>query len=77
MLGAKMSVPAPKLYVLPGSHPCAAVEAALKLKSIDYRRVDLIPITPVLIGPLRYGGCAARGRWRASPATRSCRCRWA
>jgi glutathione S-transferase len=61
MLSAAMSVPAPKLYVLPGSHPCAAVEAALKLKSIDYQRIDLIPITPVLIGRLRYGGTTVPG----------------
>jgi glutathione S-transferase len=61
MLGATMSVPAPKLYVLPGSHPCAAVEAALQLKSIDYQRVDLIPITPLVIGPLRYGGTTVPG----------------
>ena len=33
-----------KLYVLPGSHPCAAVEAALALKAIDYDRVDLLPM---------------------------------
>jgi len=61
MLGVAMTVPAPKLYVLPGSHPCAAVEAALALKSIDYQRVDLIPITPVLIGSLRYGGTTVPG----------------
>jgi glutathione S-transferase len=30
-----------KLYSVPASHPAAAVEAALKLKSIDYKRVDL------------------------------------
>jgi len=50
-----------KLYVLPGSHPCAAVEAALKLKSIDYDRVDLLPMSQVLIGPLRYGGSTVPG----------------
>ena len=61
MLGAAMRVPTPTLYVLPGSHPCAAVEAALRLKSIDYQRVDLIPITPLLIGPLRYGGTTVPG----------------
>ena len=33
-----------RLYVNPGSHPCAAVEAALALKSIDYNRVDLLPL---------------------------------
>jgi glutathione S-transferase len=51
----------PKLYVLPGSHPCAAVEAALALKSIDYDRVELLPITPVLVGPLRWGGTTVPG----------------
>jgi glutathione S-transferase len=50
-----------KLYVLPGSHPCAAVEAALALKSIDYERVDLIPIVPVAVGPLRWGGTTVPG----------------
>jgi glutathione S-transferase len=50
-----------KLYVLPGSHPCAAVEAALRLKSIDYDRVDLLPMTQMLIGPLRYGGATVPG----------------
>jgi glutathione S-transferase len=61
MLGPAMSKTAPKLYVLPGSHPCAAVEAALKLKSIDYERVDLLPMSQVLIGPLRYGGTTVPG----------------
>ena len=51
----------PRLYVLPGSHPCAAVEAALALKSIAYDRVTLLPISPVLIGPLRYGGTTVPG----------------
>src|SRR4051812_25466957 len=32
-----------KLYVIPGSHPCATVEAALDLKSLEYARVDLLP----------------------------------
>jgi glutathione S-transferase len=50
-----------KLYVLPGSHPCAAVEVALKLKSIDYDRVDLLPLSQMLIGPLRYGGGTVPG----------------
>jgi glutathione S-transferase len=56
-----MSAPAPKLYSQPGSHPCAAVEAALALKSIDYQRVDLLPLSQVLIGPLRYGGPTVPG----------------
>jgi glutathione S-transferase len=51
----------PTLYRIPASHPCAAVEAALALKSIDYKRVDLLPIMPVLIGPLRWGGTTVPG----------------
>ena len=50
-----------KLYALPGSHPCAAVEAALRLKSIDYERVDLLPLSQLLIGPLRFGGRTVPG----------------
>jgi glutathione S-transferase len=50
-----------RLYVLPGSHPCAAVEAALRLKSIDYDRVDLLPMSQMLVGPLRYGGTTVPG----------------
>jgi glutathione S-transferase len=61
MLSAQMAAAATKLYVLPGSHPCAAVEAALALKGIDYRRVDLLPIAPVLAGPLLYGGTTVPG----------------
>jgi len=61
MLGVPMSMTRPKLYVLPGSHPCAAVEAALKLKSIAYDRVDLLPSVEQLIGPLRYGGRTVPG----------------
>jgi glutathione S-transferase len=51
----------PRLYTLPASHPCAAVEAALALKSIAYRRVDLLPVTPVVLGPLLYGGMTVPG----------------
>jgi glutathione S-transferase len=62
MLSVTMAVGTkPKLYVLPGSHPCAAVEAALKLKGIDYERVDLLPMSQLLIGPLRYGGQTVPG----------------
>jgi glutathione S-transferase len=51
----------PTLYVLPGSHPCAAVEAALAFKGIDYRRVDLLPIVSVAVGRLRWGGTTVPG----------------
>jgi glutathione S-transferase len=61
MLDRKMTATHPKLYVFPGSHPCATVEAALKLKAIDYDRVDLLPLSQLLIGPLRYGGNTVPG----------------
>jgi glutathione S-transferase len=32
------------LYAVPASHPCAAVEKALQLKGIEYRRVDIPPV---------------------------------
>jgi glutathione S-transferase len=50
-----------KLYALPGSHPCAAVEVALRLKSIDYELVNLLPLTQLVIGPLCYGGNTVPG----------------
>lgn len=49
------------LYALPASHPCAAVEEALRLKGIAHRRVDLVPLTQLLAGPLLYGGITAPG----------------
>jgi glutathione S-transferase len=61
MLGGAMAKNVTKLYVLPGSHPCDAVEVALKLKSIPYKRVDLLPMSQVLVGPLRYGGTTVPG----------------
>jgi glutathione S-transferase len=50
-----------KLYVLPASHPCAAVEAAMRLKDIAFDRVDLLPMSQLLVGPLRYGGMTVPG----------------
>lgn len=61
MLGRAMAMARPKLYVQPGSHPCAAVEAALALKSIAYDRVDLLPLSALAIGPLRWGGTTVPG----------------
>ena len=61
MLGLRDGREHPKLYVLPGSHPCDAVEAALRLKGIDYKRVDLLPIVPVIAGPILYGGTTVPG----------------
>ncbi len=56
-----MPATARKLYALPASHPCAAVEAALRLKSLDFERVELLPLTQLLVGPLRYGGTTVPG----------------
>ena len=56
-----MTTPRPKLYALPASHPCAAVEVALALKGIAYDRVDLLPMSQLAIGPLRYGGTTVPG----------------
>ena len=50
-----------KLYALPASHPCAAVEVALRLKGIEYKRIELMPMSQILIGPLRYGGTTVPG----------------
>jgi glutathione S-transferase len=61
MLGPRMTASVPRLYSQPGSHPCAAVEAALALKRIEYDRVDLLPLTQMLVGPLRYGGTTVPG----------------
>jgi len=56
-----MAASAPKLYVLPGSHPCAAVEAAMRIKGIDFDRVDLLPMAQIVAGPPLYGGTTVPG----------------
>jgi glutathione S-transferase len=50
-----------KLYVIPGSHPCAAVEAALKLKEIPYERVDWLPVIHRALGKASYGARTVPG----------------
>ncbi len=61
MLGSAMATSSAKLYVLPGSHPCAAVEVALRLKGIDFKRVDLLPMVQLVAGPILYGGMTVPG----------------
>ncbi len=56
-----MAAITPTLYVLPGSHPCAAVEAALHCKAIEFKRVDLLPMSQLAVGPVRYGGLTVPG----------------
>jgi glutathione S-transferase len=43
------------LYVVHGSHPCAAVERALELKGLDFRRIELPPPLHAPIQRLRFG----------------------
>lgn len=50
-----------KLYVLPASHPCAAVEEAMRRKGISCKKVNLLPMVQVLAGPLLYGGATVPG----------------
>lgn len=45
-----------KLYTFPGSHPCECAEAALRLKRMDYRRVNLIPAFHKLVVRSHFGG---------------------
>lgn len=45
-----------KLYVVPGSHPCATVRKALELKGIPYQRVDLVPGFHKAFMKARFGG---------------------
>jgi glutathione S-transferase len=45
-----------KLYVVPGSHPCATVMKALELKRIAYKRVDLVPGFHKAFQKAKFGG---------------------
>ena len=44
-----------RLYVVPASHPCAAVEAALQLKGFDYKVTELPPGVHAVHQRLRFG----------------------
>jgi glutathione S-transferase len=46
------------LYAIPASHPCAAVERALQLKRVSYRRVERIPVVHRPVQHLRFGAGA-------------------
>jgi glutathione S-transferase len=54
-----------KLYSVPASHPTAAVEAAIRLKGIDYERVDLPNLSQRLWVRLavRGGGTVPAIKW--------------
>ena len=46
---------AARLHVIATSHPCACVEAALRIKGVDYKRVELPDLLHRPIQRLRYG----------------------
>jgi glutathione S-transferase len=50
-----------KLYAIPASHPCAAIELALRLKRVPYERVDLIPVVAKLQQRRRFGSGTVPG----------------
>jgi glutathione S-transferase len=54
-------VPAATLYALPASHPAAAVELALRIKGVDFRRVDMIPVLSKLQQYARFRGFTVPG----------------
>jgi glutathione S-transferase len=43
------------LYLVHGSHPCAAVERALALKRLPYRRIEVPPPLQAPVAKLRFG----------------------
>jgi glutathione S-transferase len=49
------------LYAVPASHPCAAVEKALELKGIEYRRVDMPPVAHKAVQYALFGGATVPG----------------
>src|SRR3954454_4150468 len=56
MAGQSMFGPvAIDLYVVHGSHPCAAVERALELKGLGFRRIELPPPLHAPLQRVRFG----------------------
>jgi len=43
------------LYAVPASHPCAAVEKALQLKGVEYRRIDIPPVAHKVVQRALFG----------------------
>ncbi len=44
-----------KLYVVHGSHPCAAVEKALRIKGLEYSKVEYPPPLQILFQRMIFG----------------------
>jgi glutathione S-transferase len=49
------------LFAVPASHPCAAVEKALQLKRVEYRRIDVPPVAHKPIQLALFGGGTVPG----------------
>jgi glutathione S-transferase len=49
------------LVAVPASHPCAAVEAALRLKAVRYRRIDLVPLLHKPVQRVLFGAPTVPG----------------
>ena len=49
------------LYAVPASHPCAAVEKALQIKGVDYRRIDIPPVAHKLVQYALFGQATVPG----------------
>lgn len=50
-----MTVMAPRLFIVHGSHPCTTVELALQRKGIDYKVVELIPPAHAAVARVLFG----------------------
>jgi glutathione S-transferase len=50
-----------KLYVVHGSHPCAAVARAMDMKSVPYKVVELLPPMHAPLQRLRFGARTVPG----------------
>src|SRR3954469_16873054 len=63
---AVMRTGEPTLYVVPASHPCAAVMLAFERKGLAYRRVDLPPMVHVAFQRAVFGRRTVPGLQLAS-----------
>ena len=59
--GDKLATVTYVLHAIPASHPCAAVERALQLKGLPYRRVELIPVAHKAQMRARFGETTVPG----------------
>jgi glutathione S-transferase len=54
-------MPAAKLWIIPSSHPCLAVERALEMKGIEYKTVDLLPLLHKPVMKVQFGQATVPG----------------